>query len=234
MTILRTLLQTLSAGLLASGCATLDRFDPVPEGARLIALEAVPAPAGIDGLCERAPHECAETAGAPVEAPDPLALFRSLAAHNEAAPAIAAPQQPGRIGLTEERRLQLARVNHDVNAAIRPAPDEDVYGEPDRWVAPADGLLPARGDCEDYALAKRAMLLAEGWPGDTLSLAAAMGERGLHVVLVAHTDAGDLVLDSAHDSPLALAAARYRWLLMQTGPDLRAWRTVRTRKRTVV
>ncbi|MBL8551579.1 MAG: transglutaminase-like cysteine peptidase [Hyphomonadaceae bacterium] len=235
-----TIVRTLLAGLLASGCASLDHFDSGPDGARLMALSAAPAPAGAQALCARAPRECA--AETPAEAPDPLALFRSLAQH-EAAPAIAAPRQPARARLDGARARLLGEVNRMVNARIDPASDEEVYGQPDYWTAPTlragdssqEGAKGAvRGDCEDYALAKRAILIAQGWPVEALSIAVAMGARGLHVALVAHTDSGDLVLDSEAARPLRLQETRYTWLMMQTGADLGAWRTVRVQRQSVV
>jgi predicted transglutaminase-like cysteine proteinase len=86
---------------------------------------------------------------------------------------------------------------------------------------------PARGDCEDYALEKRAMLTARGWPLEALSLAMAMSDRGVHAALIAHTDRGDFVLDNFFDPPRGIERSPYRWLSMQTGGDFRTWRGVR-------
>jgi predicted transglutaminase-like cysteine proteinase len=58
-------------------------------------------------------------------------------------------------------------------------------------------IAPASGDCEDYAVTKRAELLDRGWPARALLLSevtTASGEH--HMVLVVRTKSGDLVLDN--------------------------------------
>lgn len=60
-----------------------------------------------------------------------------------------------------------AQIHRAVNSATDYASDAEQFGVPERW-EPASG----RGDCEDYALAKRSRLLAAGWPNDRMALAA--------------------------------------------------------------
>jgi predicted transglutaminase-like cysteine proteinase len=56
-------------------------------------------------------------------------------------------------------RRAIETVHVAVNQSIQYMTDEQQYGVLDRWVtAPASGL----GDCEDYALTKRARLQALG------------------------------------------------------------------------
>lgn len=87
----------------------------------------------------------------------------------------------------------LARLNRQVNAAIEPV--EDVG---DVWRADA-----REGDCEDYALAKRAALLADGWTPSQLLIAVADDAFGSpHAVLIARTSMGDFVLDNQTDEVL--------------------------------
>src|SRR5688572_15398105 len=65
---------------------------------------------------------------------------------------------------------KLEAVNSYVNARVRFVDDRVQYGIADRWQAASDTLARARGDCEDFALAKRAMLRAAGVPEKDLYL----------------------------------------------------------------
>ena len=51
-------------------------------------------------------------------------------------------------------RAQLDEANRAVNAAIRYVSDFAQHGEADRWSAPLATFATAKGDCEDYAIAK--------------------------------------------------------------------------------
>lgn len=57
---------------------------------------------------------------------------------------------------------RLVIVNRYFNERIAFAEDIDVWGEEDRWASPLETLAKGRGDCEDYAIAKYASLLAAG------------------------------------------------------------------------
>jgi predicted transglutaminase-like cysteine proteinase len=57
---------------------------------------------------------------------------------------------------------KLGVVNRYVNDHIVFGEDIDVWGEDDRWASPLEALAKGRGDCEDYAIAKYASLLAAG------------------------------------------------------------------------
>ncbi|MDB5461237.1 MAG: hypothetical protein JWO72_2978 [Caulobacteraceae bacterium] len=74
---------------------------------------------------------------------------------------------------------QLEQVQLKVDGKVVYQTDEHRFGVADYWE-------PARkkGDCEDMALAKRARLIAMGWPADDLRIAVAVDEHGdLHAVL---------------------------------------------------
>lgn len=131
--------------------------------------------------------------------------------------------------LTDELWRQLIDVNRAVNAAIVEDTDQNVYGLTEFWATPLSaptmnfGAIP-RGDCEDYVLEKRLRLMALGWTADSLSIAMAYAPyRGLHVVLIAHVDKGDFVLDNASDEPEPFALVPYQWLSHQVGANLLAW-----------
>jgi len=86
----------------------------------------------------------AQRLGSPAEAAvQPLqALLRALAAMDDTA--------------------RLHAVNRFFNERIAFATDPAVWGAEDHWASPLETLSKGRGDCEDYAIAKYASLLAAG------------------------------------------------------------------------
>jgi predicted transglutaminase-like cysteine proteinase len=237
-------------GLAISGCAsapgevwapTWDQAAQPRSGPYLLTGGDVPAPRGALAFCGRNPDACPGEAPADAAASglvsgaaarpaetDPMALFHALLASHTVEPGAASAPQPRAVALTRERWRMLADVNRQANRAITPVTDQELYGLPDYWALPlAPEKAPARGDCEDYVLEKRAILMAMGWPVDALSIAVAIGGQGVHAVLIAHTDRGDLLLDNVADRPRSVDRARYRWLAMQTGADMRTWRAIR-------
>src|SRR5262249_19405331 len=59
---------------------------------------------------------------------------------------------------------ELVRINRKVNETIKPMTDLDHYGVVEKWTYPDDGY----GDCEDYVLLKRKLLMEAGWPREAL------------------------------------------------------------------
>src|SRR5229473_268890 len=95
-------------------------------------------------------------------------------------------------------RARLEEANRAVNAAIRYVSDYAQFGEADRWSAPLATFATAKGDCEDYAIAKYVALRDAGFPSDDLRIV--MGRdrtiRQDHAVLAARLDGRWLILDS--------------------------------------
>jgi predicted transglutaminase-like cysteine proteinase len=124
----------------------------------------------------------------------------------------------GPVRLTAERWEDLRSVNKTVNAAIIPERNtEGLAGE--KWL-----IGPASGDCNDYAVTKRAELLEHGWPTRALLLSevvTAWGEH--HLVLVVRTSAGDLVLDNMTPQIRTWARAPYQWVRIQTPKNPNYW-----------
>ena len=96
---------------------------------------------------------------------------------------------------------RLEAVNSYVNARVRFVDDRIQFGIADRWLTPSDTLARGRGDCEDFALAKRAMLRAAGVPERDLYLVVLkdLSRRADHAVLVVRADGRFLVLDNGTD-----------------------------------
>ena len=114
----------------------------------------------------------------------------------------------------------MVEVNRSVNRQIWPKDDIKHYGRAEYWTIPTDGF----GDCDDYAVTKRARLIAAGVPASALRLAVAITPRSVrHAVLTVTTTQGDYVLDSLYDEIVPWSAPGYQWMLRQRSDDARAW-----------
>ena len=101
--------------------------------------------------------------------------------------------EPETITLTRRLWQRILTVNADVNNALRPVTDEAHHGILDRWDLAEDGA----GDCEDYQLLKRKLLVDAGLPRRALRMSVVLDEKGEgHAVLMVRTDRGDFILDN--------------------------------------
>ncbi|HET7847982.1 MAG TPA: transglutaminase-like cysteine peptidase, partial [Pseudolabrys sp.] len=108
-----------------------------------------------------------------------------------------------------EGRARLELVNKRVNAAIRYSSDAAQWRRPDVWSAPLDAehkgsFETGLGDCEDYAIAKYAVLRAAGVAAKDLRLLLVRDNavRLDHAVLAARENGKWLVLDNRWSSVL--------------------------------
>ncbi len=102
-------------------------------------------------------------------------------------------RKPRRMVLSSKRWKQLNKINSYVNAAIKPVTDAELYKKVEYWTYPQNGA----GDCEDYVLLKRKMLIKRGWPAESLLITVVLDQKNQgHAVLTAVTDLGDLILDN--------------------------------------
>jgi predicted transglutaminase-like cysteine proteinase len=101
-------------------------------------------------------------------------------------------------GRMQEGRARVGVVNRAINLAVRPTSDFAQWGVADRWSAPLATLTSGRGDCEDYAIAKYAALIAAGFAEDDVRLVivrdTAIGED--HAIVAARLDGNWIVLDN--------------------------------------
>jgi len=185
-----------------------------------------PAPSAADAPAAADAAASALEAPAPVPVAAPVAApVEALAAADLARPAVARVRAPEAAPLTlaraDWRRVQ--RINREVNRAIRHREDSAVYGRPDQWALGEAGV----GDCEDYALAKRAALIQAGVPARALSIALVETRRGeSHAVLLIDTDKGALVLDNLSPWIRRWDQTPYTWIARQTPGDPLTWRAV--------
>lgn len=121
--------------------------------------------------------------------------------------------------LDENTFAKLDKVNRQVNASIRPRADRGRGPLKDVW-----SIAPREGDCEDYALTKRHMLLKAGWPSSALLIAVARTAEGEgHAVLVVRTSVGDVVLDNLNARIRSSSDSGLHWVKMQSPSDPRRW-----------
>ncbi|WP_027549136.1 transglutaminase-like cysteine peptidase [Bradyrhizobium sp. WSM2254] len=95
-------------------------------------------------------------------------------------------------------RARLDEANRAVNMAVRYVSDYAQHGEADRWSSPLETFATAKGDCEDYAIAKYVALREAGFPREDLRLVLVRDRavRQDHAVLAARLDGQWLVLDN--------------------------------------
>ena len=127
---------------------------------------------------------------------------------------------PRDVVLTTEAWKDLVRVNKWVNDTIKPVTDMDHWGVVEKWSYPDDG----RGDCEDYVLLKRRMLIQAGWPREVLLITVVRERNGDgHAVLTVKTDKGEFILDNQHPDILLWSDTSYRFVKRQSQQDQNVW-----------
>jgi len=95
-------------------------------------------------------------------------------------------------------RARLEEVNRGVNLVVRYVSDLAQHGELDRWSTPLATFATAKGDCEDYAIAKYVALIEAGVSRDDLQIVLVRDRavRQDHAVLAARLDGRWLLLDN--------------------------------------
>jgi predicted transglutaminase-like cysteine proteinase len=126
--------------------------------------------------------------------------------------------------LSREGRARIGEINRAVNLAIRPVSDEKRHGA-DVWAAPLATLAAGQGDCEDYAIAKLALLWAAGIPERDTRLVivrdARVGED--HALAMVRHEGRWLALDNRRFTLIEADHLAYRPLFLAAGEDLRAF-----------
>jgi predicted transglutaminase-like cysteine proteinase len=130
------------------------------------------------------------------------------------------PSAPRDVVLSPKAWKDLVRVNKWVNDTIKPVTDMDHWGVVEKWSYPDDG----KGDCEDYVLLKRRMLMQAGWPREALLITVVRDKKGEgHAVLTVKTDKGDFVLDNQAEDVLLWSDTGYRFVKRQSQSDPNVW-----------
>ena len=127
--------------------------------------------------------------------------------------------EPATVRLTRQAWHRIVSINSRVNATVRPLTDEDHWGIADQWDFPSDGF----GDCEDYQILKRRLLVEAGLPRRALRMTVVIDEKGEgHAVLMVRTDRGDFILDNKVQSVLPWDRTGYLFVKRE-GQDSPAW-----------
>jgi predicted transglutaminase-like cysteine proteinase len=131
-----------------------------------------------------------------------------------------APTEPRDVVLSAKAWKDLARVNTRVNETIKPMTDLDHYGVVEKWAYPDDGY----GDCEDYVLLKRRMLMEAGWPREALLITVVRDKKGDgHAVLTVKTDRGEFILDNQNPAIVPWYESGYRFMKRQSQSNPNVW-----------
>lgn len=123
------------------------------------------------------------------------------------------------MALTQDRWDELIQINHEVNRAVLPISDMDLYSVPEVWTFP-----DRYGDCEDYVLLKRHRLMQAGWPSGSLLITVVRDiDGGGHAVLTVRTDRGDFVLDNQEALIKHWTETPYSYLKRQSSRHAGKW-----------
>jgi predicted transglutaminase-like cysteine proteinase len=159
-------------------------------------------PVGHHELCSRMPNECNEI----TRNSDPVQL-------------------------TVKRWNQLIAINDNVNTAIEPVTDQELYGRQEYWTYPEDG----KGDCEDFVMLKRRELIDGGWPAGALLITVVRQTNGEgHAVLTVRTDRGDLVLDNLEPKIKLWGETDYQFIKRQSDRNSGRWVAIEDDRPTLV
>jgi predicted transglutaminase-like cysteine proteinase len=100
--------------------------------------------------------------------------------------------------LRYDRRTMLGIVNRAVNLSIAYTADSKQFGVDDYWATPFESFAAGKGDCEDYAIAKLAVLRAANWPVDDLRIVVLRDSflREFHAVVAVRENGSWWILDN--------------------------------------
>ena len=219
----------VAANMLAACATTSSQTEP-----RFSVAEHVPPPGGAFVFCVSNRQACGldpvETTDVQEAAPQASGAKMARDAGSAEAPTegaghseAVAPASAGDTPPTGHWLTMATIVNEQINRAIAYRSDRAIWGRDEAWLLPLSEEGIAYGDCEDYALEKRAALISAGVPADRLAMATAWSRStGEHAVLVLRADDADYVLDNTTSAILRIDQTQYSWRSLQTG-DLLTW-----------
>lgn len=212
--------------------------------------QTLPAPTAYLSFCTRSPKDCQhqpdridpETFQSQIRqlvmarmgigvTPDPLPADIVTDEADERLPlTVAASTQSSqlkskyqKVSMTADLWQTAQDINLTTNRTIQSQSDLSQFGKNDYWFVP--GLTgSAYGDCEDYVLQKRRLLVEKGFPSEVLTIAIAETRRGeTHAVLILTTTDGDYVLDNLNNQIRVWHSVKYRWISRQSATDPLIW-----------
>ncbi len=124
--------------------------------------------------------------------------------------------------LTRKRWNDLVEINAYSNSTIAPVTDLEGFGVEELWLYPE-----SIGDCEDYVLMKRHMLMQRGWPASALLITVVLLPNGDgHAVLTVRTERADYVLDNLSETVKQWDQTEYTYLKRQSAHHSGQWTTI--------
>lgn len=134
-----------------------------------------------------------------------------------------APMQDlGPVAMTPARWRSVWTINRGVNAAIEGRTDMEIFGREEVWTYPE-----AEGDCEDFALLKRRMLIEAGFSASSLLMTTVRLEDGSgHAVLTLRTGDGDYILDNLVNIVKPWRDTPYDYVRRQSSTDAGQWLSI--------
>ncbi|MDN2568163.1 transglutaminase-like cysteine peptidase [Aquibium sp. A9E412] len=134
------------------------------------------------------------------------------------------------VELTRELWATLIEINNTVNTRVAPLTDFEIWGREEVWSYPT-----TVGDCEDYVLEKRRLLMEAGLPAGNLLITVVRQPDGSgHAVLTVNTSYGDFVLDNLEPRVMAWNDTEYRYLKRQSQRHSGAWVAIENGQPTAV
>jgi predicted transglutaminase-like cysteine proteinase len=125
--------------------------------------------------------------------------------------------------LTRKGWKDLLEINHFANTNVTPVTDQEAYGVEEHWTYPK-----SYGDCEDYVLLKRYMLMQRGWPASSLLITVVKQPNGEgHAVLTVRTDRADYVLDNLQPLVKQWDETPYQYLKRQSVAHTGRWSKIK-------
>ena len=129
----------------------------------------------------------------------------------------------GATKLNRKRWKQMVEINSQINLAVEPVTDLEYYNKEEHWTYPKK-----YGDCEDYVLLKRYMLIQMGWPPSSLLITVVKQTNGDgHAVLTVRTDKADFILDNLRMKIRPWFKTEYRFLKRQSVSHTGKWSKIR-------
>jgi predicted transglutaminase-like cysteine proteinase len=127
---------------------------------------------------------------------------------------------PKKIELTDDNWGAIVGANKWVNKNIKPMTDRRHWHTINKWAYPDDGY----GDCKDYVLLKRRILMEGGFPRSALLITIVWTKQNKgHAVLIVRTDKGDYVLDNLTSKVLLWTDTTHDYVYRQSTHSPNSW-----------
>ena len=127
---------------------------------------------------------------------------------------------PMDVDFTPQAMKRIQQVNSFVNKTIKPMSDMEHWGVVDQWDYPSDGY----GDCEDYVLLKRRILMDDGFPRQALLITVVKDQHGDgHAVPTVKTSVGEFILDNFDNEVRPWSQTKYQFIKRQSQADQNVW-----------